>query len=205
MERQRLSERSSLRTNKQILINVHTKEVRIAVLEDGELVEFYVERKGNRGIVGNIYKGRVQKIVPAVQAAFVDIGVTKKAFLYVRDAVAFEFEEDDPFEGTGGFENELPSIEEVLSEGQEVIVQVSKEPIGTKGPRVTTNVTVPGHYLVLLPTVNRVGISRRITDEGERERLRAIASEIKPKEYGIIVRTAAEGAEKEELQRDLDY
>ncbi|TCK04684.1 ribonuclease G [Phorcysia thermohydrogeniphila] len=191
--------------NKQILINVHTKEVRIAVLEDGELVEFYVERKGNRGIVGNIYKGRVQKIVPAVQAAFVDIGVSKKAFLYVRDAVALEFEEDDPFEGARGFEDELPSIEEVLSEGQEVIVQVSKEPIGTKGPRVTTNITVPGHYLVLLPTVNRVGISRRITDEKERERLRAIATEIKPNEYGIIVRTAAEGADKEELKKDLDY
>ena len=191
--------------NKQILINVHTKEVRIAVLEDGELVEFYVERKGNRGIVGNIYKGRVQKIVPAVQAAFVDIGVTRKAFLYVRDAVALEFEEDDPFEGAKGFEEELPSIEEVLSEGQEVIVQVSKEPIGTKGPRVTTNITVPGHYLVLLPTVNRVGISRRITDEKERERLKAIATEIKPEEYGLIVRTAAEGASRKELQKDLNY
>ncbi len=205
MQQQKSLERNFSKVNKQILINVHTKEVRIAVLEDGELVEFYVERKGNRGIVGNIYKGRVQKIIPAVQAAFVDIGVSKKAFLYVRDAFALEFEEEDPFEESRGFEDELPSIEEVLSEGQEVIVQVSKEPIGTKGPRVTTNITVPGHYLVLLPTVNRIGISRRITDEKERERLKAIAGKIKPEEYGIILRTAAIKASEEELRRDLDY
>ncbi len=207
MEQQRCVEKHSSKPKKQILINAHTKEVRIAILEDGQLVEFYVERKGNRGIIGNIYKGRVLKIVPAVQAAFVDIGISKKAFLYVRDAVTVEFEEeDDPFdETTQTQEIELPSIEEVLSEGQEVLAQVSKEPIGTKGPRITTNITIPGHYLVLLPTVNKTGISRRITDEAERERLKEIAEKIKPEEYGIIVRTAAEGATEEDLRKDLDY
>ena len=203
-----MKEKSLSKPKKKILINVHTKEVRIAVLEDGELVEFYVERKENRGIVGNIYKGKVLKIVPAVQAAFVDIGISKKAFLYVRDAVSFDFEEDDElFEenGTTTQEIELPPIEEVLTPNQEIIVQVSKEPIGTKGPRITTNITIAGHYLVLLPTVNKIGISRRITDQEERERLKEIAQKIKPKDYGIIVRTAAEGAKEEDLRKDLDY
>ena len=197
------SEKSSS-GKKQILINALTKEVRIAVLEEGELVEFYVERKENRGLVGNIYKGKVLKIVPAVQAAFVDIGEERKAFLYVRDAVNLEFDEDE-FLDEEPPEVELPPIEEVLSEGQEVLVQVAKEPIGTKGPRVTTNLTIPGHYLVLLPTINKVGLSRRITDPEERERLKEIAIKIKPENYGIIVRTAAEGAGEEELKRDLDY
>ncbi|WP_456341978.1 Rne/Rng family ribonuclease [Thermovibrio sp.] len=189
--------------SKQILINALTKEVRIAVLEEGQLTEFYVERKEKRGVVGNIYKGKVSKIVPAVQAAFVDIGLPKKAFLYVKEAISFQFE-DEEF-AVEGEELELPPVEEVLSEGQELLVQVIKEPVGTKGPRITTNITIPGHYLVLLPTINRVGLSRRITNDGERERLRKIAEEIKPPDYGIIVRTAAEGASKEELERDLNY
>ncbi len=200
---QTLLEKNSL-GKKQILINALTKEVRIAVLEDGELVEFYVERKGNRGIVGNIYKAKVTRIVPAVQAAFVEIGEDRKAFLYVKDAVNIEFDEDE-FLDEELPEIELPPIEEALSEGQEILVQVTKEPIGTKGPRVTTNLTIPGHYLVLLPTINKVGLSRRITDPEERERLKEIAQRIKPEKYGIIVRTAAEGATEEELRRDLDY
>ena len=193
------------KAKKQILINALTKEVRIAVLEDGELVEFYVERKGNRGIVGNIYKGKILKIVPAVQAAFVDIGISKKAFLYVKDAVSVELEEGEELFETENFEAEIPSIEEVLSEGQEVLVQVSKEPIGTKGPRLTTNITIPGHYLVLLPTINKIGISRRIKDEGERDRLKAVAQKLKPKDYGLIVRTAAEGISEKEIEKDLNY
>ena len=187
---------------RQILISALTKEVRIAVLENGELVEFYVERKQNRGIVGNIYKAKVVKIVPAIQAAFVDIGTSRRAFLYVRDAVGFDFDEEEFLERNCG---EVPPIEEILSEGQEILVQVSKEPIGTKGPRVTTNLTIPGHYLVLLPTVDKVGLSRRIADEAERERLKKIAQEIKPEGYGLIVRTAATGAPKDELKKDLDY
>ncbi len=189
--------------SKQILINALTKEVRIALLEEGQLTEFYVERKEKRGIVGNIYKGKVSKIVPAVQAAFVDIGLPKKAFLYVKEAISSQFE-DEEF-AVEGEELELPPIEEVLSEGQELLVQVIKEPVGTKGPRVTTNITVPGYYLVLLPTINRAGLSRRITGQEERERLKEIAQRIKPKDYGIIVRTAAEGATQEELERDLNY
>jgi len=200
---QRLLGKSSS-DKKQVLINALTKEVRIAVLEGGELVEFYVERKGKRGIVGNIYKGRVLKIVPAVQAAFVEIGIGKKAFLYVRDAINLELDEDEFLEEEP-LDVELPPIEEVLSEGQEVLVQVSKEPIGTKGARVTTNLTIPGHYLVLLPTVNKVGLSRRIKNCEERERLKEIAQRIKPENYGIIVRTAAEGASEEELRKDLNY
>ena len=189
---------------KRILINALPKEVRIAILEDDQLVEFYVERKGSRGIVGNIYKGKVLKIVPAIQAAFVDIGRFKNAFLYVKDAVSWEFE-DDLFEEENRQEIELPPIEEVLTQGQEVIVQVTKEALGTKGPRVTTNLTIPGHYLILLPTIRKVGISRRITDEAERERLRVIGEEICPEDYGIIIRTAAEGATREDLEKDLQY
>jgi len=197
-----LLEKNSAPT-KQILINALTKEVRIALLEEGQLTEFYVERKEKRGIVGNIYKGRVSKIVPAVQAAFIDIGLNKKAFLYVKEAINSQFE-DEEF-AVEGEELELPPIEDVLSEGQELLVQVIKEPVGTKGPRVTTNITIPGHYLVLLPTINRVGLSRRIASEEERERLREIAERIKPENYGIIVRTAAEGATEEELRKDLNY
>jgi len=197
------SGKSSSVPNKQILINALTKEVRIALLEEGQLTEFYVERKEKRGIVGNIYKGRVSKIVPAVQAAFVDIGLNKKAFLYVKEAINTQFE-DEEF-AVEGEELELPPVEEVLSEGQELLVQVIKEPVGTKGPRITTNVTIPGHYLVLLPTINRIGLSRRITSEEERERLKEIAERIKPEDYGIIVRTAAEGATEEELRKDLNY
>jgi len=189
--------------SKQILINALTKEVRIALLEEGQLTEFYVERKEKRGVVGNIYKGKVSKIVPAVQAAFVDIGLPKKAFLYVKEAISSQFE-DEEF-AVEGEEMELPPVEEVLSEGQELLVQVIKEPVGTKGPRITTNITIPGHYLVLLPTIDRVGLSRRITGEEERERLRELAEKIKPEGCGIIIRTAAEGATEEELRRDLNY
>ncbi|WP_457678054.1 Rne/Rng family ribonuclease [Thermovibrio sp.] len=201
MEAAKLSGKNS--SAKQILINALTKEVRIALLEEGQLTEFYVERKEKRGIVGNIYKGKVSKIVPAVQAAFVDIGLSKKAFLYVKEAISFSFE-DEEFSDEG-VEVELPPVEEVLSEGQELLVQVIKEPVGTKGPRITTNITIPGHYLVLLPTVNRVGLSRRIVNQEERERLKALAEKIKPEGFGIIVRTAAEGATEEELEKDLNY
>ncbi|OMH40690.1 Rne/Rng family ribonuclease [Desulfurobacterium indicum] len=188
---------------KKILINALPKEVRIAILEEGQLVEFYVERKGSRGIVGNIYKGKVLKILPAIQAAFVDLGHYKNAFLYVKDAVSWEFE-DELFE-ENNHEIELPPIEEVLSPGQEIVVQVTKEPLGTKGPRVTTNLTIPGHYLILLPTIEKIGISRRITDEAERERLKEIGESIVPKGYGVILRTAAEGATEEDLKKDLSY
>jgi ribonuclease G len=190
--------------DRKILINALTKEVRIAVLENGELAEFYVERKQNKSIVGNIYKAKVVKIVPAIQAAFVEIGEERRAFLYVKDAISSDFFDEEEFLREP-VNPEIPPVEELLSEGQEILVQVSKEPIGTKGPRVTTNLTIPGHYLVLIPTVDKVGISRRILEQEERERLKNLAEEIKPKGCGLIVRTAAAGALKEELERDLDY
>jgi len=178
---------------KKILINAQGREVRIALLEEGNLKELLIERKSKRGLTGNIYKGRVVKLVPAVQAAFVDIGLSKKAFLYVKDTL--------PNSGA----EELPPIEEVVKVGEELLVQVAKEPLGTKGPRITKNITLPGHYLVLLPERDGVNISRRIEEEEERERLLNIAEEIKPENFGLIVRTAAEGATKEELKRDLEY
>ncbi len=186
---------------RKILINALTKEIRVAVLEDGQLAEFYVERKGRRGLVGNIYKGKVLKVVPAVQAAFVDIGHSQKAFLYVRELVGSLDDEEVSLED----KVELPPIEELLSAGEEVIVQVIKEPIGTKGPRITANITLPGRYLVLLPTVDKVVLSRRIEEEKERKRLEELLREIKPEGYGLIARTAAEGASKEELCKDLNY
>ncbi len=188
---------------RKILINALTREIRVAILEDGQLAEFYVERKGKKGLVGNIYKGKVLKVVPAVQAAFVDIGHSQKAFLYVREAVNFLEDEEVSLEGDE--RAELPPIEELLSAGEEVIVQVIKEPIGTKGPRITTNITLPGRYLVLLPTVDKVGLSRRIEEEEERERLEKLLKEIKPEGCGLIARTAAEGASREELLKDLNY
>ena len=191
------------KVKRKILISALTKEIRIAILEDDKLVEFYVERKGSRGIVGNIYKGKVIKIVPAVQAAFIDIGLPQKAFLYVKDAVNYEFDEE-LFELETP-EVELPPIEDVVYPGEELIVQVSKEPLGTKGPRVTLNLTIPGHYLILLPNTDRIGISRKIEDEVERERLGEIARRIKPEGYGLIIRTAAQGAEESDLKEDLEY
>ncbi len=191
------------KVKRKILISALTKEVRIAILEDDKLVEFYVERKGSRGIVGNIYKGKVVKIVPAVQAAFIDIGISQKAFLYVKDAVNYEFDEE-LFELEAA-EIELPPIEDIVYPGEELIVQVSKEPLGTKGPRVTLNLTIPGHYLILLPNTDRIGISRKIEDEDERKRLETIAKKIKPEGYGLIIRTAAQGAEEEDLREDVEY
>jgi len=191
------------KVKRKILISALTKEIRIAILEDDKLVEFYVERKGSRGIVGNIYKGKVIKIVPAVQAAFIDIGLPQKAFLYVKDAVNYEFDKE-LFELETP-EVELPPIEDVVYPGEELIVQVSKEPLGTKGPRVTLNLTIPGHYLILLPNTDRIGISRKIEDEVERERLGEIARRIKPEGYGLIIRTAAQGAEESDLKEDLEY
>ncbi len=187
---------------KKILVNALSPEVRIAIIEDGQLAEFYVERKGRRGIVGNIYKGRVLKIIPAIQAAFVDIGEHRSAFLYVRDAVP-KYECEGVFEEEE--QEEIPPIEEVLTEGQEIIVQVIKEPIGTKGPRITTNVTLAGHYTILLPTVEKVGVSRRIKCEDERARLKAIGQSLKPSGLGVIMRTASEGVSQFDIAKDLTY
>ncbi len=188
---------------KEILVTVDIDQTRAAVLEDGELVELYIEQPVHERIVGNIYKGKVENVLPGMQAAFVNIGLERNAFLYVDDAqpgrVQLEGEEPLPRSGR------RPTIGELVRTGQEVLVQVAKEPIGTKGARVTCNITLPGRFLVLMPHVDYVGISRRITDERERDRLRQIAHAVKPEGMGLIVRTVAEGATEEELAHDVAF
>ena len=198
----------------EIVVNVTRDEIRVALLEGGQVVEFYVERKREASLVGNIYKGKVVKILPGMQSAFIDIGLEKAAFLYVTDIHA-GLEEFAPFleEEEKGDSIELVSkrgrpdltIEDLIQEGQEILVQASKDPIGSKGARVTSYVTIPGRYLVLMPNVEHVGISRRISDEDERTRLREIVDNIKPKGYGLIIRTASEGSGEEDLVKDLEF
>jgi ribonuclease G len=178
---------------KELLLNFGARYSRLAILEDGQLVEFYIERDEGEQAAGNIYKGRVENVLPGMRAAFVNVGLDKNAFLYVDDAVA---------EDKGARHR---PIQEVLKVGQEVVVQVVKEPIGTKGARITTNISLPGRYLVLTPYSETVGVSRRIEDGAERDRLRAIAEKIRPRGMGLIVRTVAMGSSQRALQRDLAY
>lgn len=182
---------------KEILVNVREEETRVAVMEDKVAVEIYIERSLNQRLVGNIYKGKVENVLPGMQAAFVDIGLEKNAFLFVEDALA---------SGISGYEADPGvklNIVDVLKAGQEILVQIAKEPIGTKGARVTTHMTLPGRFLVLMPTVDYVGISRRIENEAERERLRSVAERVKPAGMGLIVRTIAEGLSEEDFQQDI--
>ncbi len=196
---------------REILIQLIEDEAKVAVLEEGQLVEIYVERGSNERLVGNIYKGVIKNVLPGMQAAFVDIGLEKNAFLYVEDALSNLL-----WPGAGDLylseqkPEVLPNIQDIVKEGQEIIVQIAKEPVGSKGARITTKLTLPGRYLVLMPAVDYVGVSRRIEDEGERERLKNLAEEIKQEkmglivQMGLIVRTMAEGAGKEVLSQDLD-
>ncbi len=212
----------------ELIINSNAFETRVALVENGQVAELYIERSSDRGISGNIYKGRVVRVLPGMQAAFVDIGLDKAAFLYVGDVCMPEEDseqlptctngDDGPGEGSGGEADERGEqqaeadrlldpvpIEDRLREGQEILVQVAKEPIGSKGARITTHITLPGRNLVFMPTIDRVGVSRRIEDEEERKRLRDIVCEIKPANRGFIVRTAAEGAETEKLAAESDF
>ena len=192
----------------ELIINMTLWETRVALLEDRVLAELYVERTKDRGIMGNIYKGKVVKVLPGMQAAFVDIGLEKASFLYVSDVYGgMEDYEEMGFQG-----EEMPTyfppssqIQDLLSEGQEILVQVSKEPLGTKGTRITSHITLPGRYLVYMPTVDHVGVSRRIRDERERRRLREVIQTIKPHSGGFIVRTASEGAEPDEIRNDMEF
>src|SRR3990172_7525586 len=202
----------------ELIINATSYETRVALLENGIVSELFIERSRDLGIFGNIYKGRVVKILPGMQAAFVDIGLERTAFLYVTD-VREGVEEYDVFmkEGDEGieFESELGSvrfshaasvpIEDLLKEGQEVLVQVSKEPLGTKGARITSHISLAGRHLVFTPTVDHVGVSRRIENDKERKRLKDIVSSIRPPGTGFIIRTASEGKSEEELRADMDY
>ena len=206
--------------DKKLIVNVSDHETRVALLEDGTIAELFVERKDESDIAGNIYKGRVQRVLPGMQAAFVDIGLSQAAFIYVDDVIdessaAFEkiFFGDTPDSvGDGVPEGDAPAasqkpapIEDVLSEGQEIMVQVAKSSIGTKGARVTCHISLPGRFLVLMPTSTHVGISRRIEDEGERSRLKSLMLDLREGEVGYIVRTAAEGVQQEKFAYEMDF
>ncbi|MSM40483.1 MAG: Rne/Rng family ribonuclease [Geobacter sp.] len=204
----------------ELVINTAPHETRIALIENGTIAELYIERSKVKGIVGNIYKGKVVRVLPGMQAAFVDIGLEKAAFLYVADVFDAIDEYESFMEGNGGKKEDsrdtgdadgstplhpMHPIEELLQEGQELLVQVSKEPIGTKGARITSHISLPGRHLVYIPTVDHVGISRRIEDEEERERLKGIVERIKPVGSGFIVRTVSEGKSEDDLMADMKY
>ena len=172
----------------ELIINVTSQETRVALLEDRVLAELYIELTKDRGIMGNIYKGKVVKVLPGMQAAFVDIGLDKAAFLYVTDVYGGM----EDYEEMGFLGMEMPTyfnpssqIEDLISEGQEILVQVSKEPLGTKGTRITSHISLPGRYLVFMAMVDHVGVSRKIKDEKERRRLREIVQSIKPPNGGL--------------------
>jgi ribonuclease G len=226
--------------SKEMIISSSAHETRVAILEDDQVAEIFIERERSRGVVGNVYKGRVSKVLPGMQSAFVDLGLERDGFLYVTDVVAaleeldrFETEEEEvpaaPLGATGngstGLRRDRPSshggrrdrerekgpepkIEELLKEGQEIIVQVAKEPLGTKGARLTSHATMPGRFLVFMPTVDHVGVSRKIESREERSRLRGIVREFREQTGftgGLIIRTAAAGRPKEDIVSDLSY
>src|SRR6187402_2874447 len=244
--------------NKEMIISSGAHDTRVAILEDDQVVEIFIERENQRGVVGNIYKGRVSKVLPGMQSSFVDIGLERDAFLYVTEVIntVEEFEklagddedEDRPSrseirplgevpEGVGeGDSGVLPSpaavaarpareerrgrdrdrdrdqpqakIEDLLKEGQEVLVQVVKEPLGTKGARLTSHVTMPGRFLVFMPTVDHVGVSRKIESREERSRLRGIVKQFREQHGftgGVIIRTAASGRSEADIVSDLSY
>ena len=240
--------------NKEMIISSNGHETRVAILEDDQLAELFVEREQNRGVVGNVYKGRVSKVLPGMQSSFIDLGLERDGFLYVSDVIANldEYDKDDedddgakgargangangaegagangaPAEGSSAPPERRgrdrrdrrdrddekrapePKIEELLKEGQDVIVQVAKEPLGTKGARLTCHVTLPGRFLVFMPTVDHIGISRKIDSRDERSRLRGIVKEFREEHSfngGVIIRTAASGRSKEDILADLNY
>ncbi|NMD42932.1 MAG: Rne/Rng family ribonuclease [Firmicutes bacterium] len=182
--------------DKKILVNCDNRATRVAILEAGKLVELYIERPLEQRIVGNLYKGIVANVLPGMQAAFVDIGLEKNAFLYVDDVYTDNDEKLPPSRS---------AIDKLLKVREEVIVQVVKEPSGTKGARITGQITLPGRYLVLVPGADYIGVSRRIESTVEKERLRRIAGKMCPPEMGLIVRTVAEGADEEALSQDLQF
>ena len=197
---------------KELVINTTSHETRVALLEGGHIAELYIERERERGIVGNIYKGRVIRVLPGMQAAFVDVGLAKAAFLYVADVLDEMEQVERSIEGDEQPADQevtepvpLPPIENLLHEGQELLVQISKEPIGTKGARITSHISLPGRHLVYMPTVDHVGISRRIESEAERERLRESVEQMRAPGTGFIVRTVSEGKSAEDLRLDMEF
>jgi len=193
---------------KEMLINaVEGEECRIAILEDGALEELYLERAGTERHVGNIYKGRVNNVEPSIQAAFVEIGMAKNGFLHASDVIPSAHPRRKPGadDKEGGDAHRVP-IQSIFKPGDEVLVQVTKEGIGTKGPSLTTALSIPGRYLVLMPGLTRLGVSRKIEDEATRRELRELLASLEPPQgMGFIIRTAGLGKSKRELQRDLQY
>jgi len=199
----------------EIVVNASAGETRVAVLDRGTFEELHLERESSRSVGGMVVLGRVTRVLPGMQAAFVDIGLDKAAFLYVGDyfddSRPQNGDEDDDFapkrrgRGRNGQRQAPPKIDTLLKEGQEIVVQVAKEPIGTKGARITSHLSIAGRHLVLTPWARRVGVSRRIDSDRERRRLREIVTRIKPPDLGFIVRTAGEGTREADLEADVKY
>jgi len=213
---------------REIIVNSSLVETRVAVIEDATLVELLIDNAHTQSLAGNIYKGRILKILPGMQAAFVDIGLARDAFLYVRDIYEemeeyeqlLTLDEEEASEEVNDREALLPrrtrpqnrprqrpytSIEELVHEGQEILVQVAREPLGTKGARITSHVTLPGRYLVYMPTESHIGVSRKIESEAERSRLKQIIEGINIPREGIIVRTAGIGRSRAEIGADFEF
>src|SRR3972149_2365560 len=196
------------RSGNEIIINYSPHEARVALLQGGRLVEFYLERSRDRGLSGNVYKGKVVRVLPGMQAAFVDIGLERTAFLHVTDIYKV-FDEFEDIASEAEETRERPSrhapIQDVLKEGQELMVQVAKEPIGSKGARVTSHISLPGRYIVFTPTDDHIGVSRRIENEKERRRLKDIVVGLRPPGAGFIIRTACEGMKEDDIKSDMDF
>jgi ribonuclease G len=205
--------------NKDLIVSTTPQETKVALLEDGRVSEIFIEREAHRGIVGNIYKGRVTRVLPGMQSAFVDLGLERDAFLYVSDVIE-ELDEnlltpeeaaaaraDGGGNGGHGREGRTGSIQDLLKEGQDVLVQIVKEPLGQKGARITSHVSLPGRYLVFMPTVEHVGVSRKIVEDEERRRLKTILKEVRQERGGggFIARTAGASRSAEDFARDGRY
>jgi len=198
---------------KEMIVSSNGHETMVAILEDDLVAEVFVERERQRGVVGNVYKGRVSKVLPGMQSSFIDLGLERDGFLYVADVIDTmeEFDKLDADEeapkGRDDRNKPQPKIEELVKEGQEILVQVVKEPLGTKGARLTGHVTMAGRFLVFMPTVDHVGVSRKIESREERGRLRGIVKEFRDTRGftgGVIIRTAAAGRPKEDIVADLE-
>ena len=203
MPRRESTQRSEYVLRREILISATSQESWVALLEDSQLVEIMLDRPDQGRLVGDIYLGKVEAVLPGIQAAFVDIGTDKAGFLHASDLVPEN--DDDEEQGGGGRRNrKLVPIQDHVQKGQELLVQVTKEPIGTKGPRLTTQISLPGRFLVFMPFSNHVGISRKIDHRGERARLRKLAKEVLPKDSGgVIVRTVGEELNKNTFQKEF--
>ncbi len=195
--------------SKEILINVTPQEIRVAILENGLLNDLYIERSRSRGLVGNVYQGTVVRVLPGMEAAFVDIGLEKAAFLHVSDVAQKnkESKSDNGNAANGHAADGQVAISQVLREGQTILVQVLKDQLGTKGARLTTNITIPSRYLVFMPNANNIGVSSRIENEDDREQLKnlLLAQEHRIQDAGYILRTAAEGIDEKAIASDITY